>query len=59
MNFEELQDTLEQEVLDNPDLIDDDTYIAQYEVLYKRPDGTAIVLEFDKIDHPAKAIYLK
>ena len=59
MNFEELEDILEQEVLDNPDLIDDDSYIAQYELLYKRPDNTCIVLELDKIDHSAKAIYLK
>jgi len=59
MNFEELEDILGQEVLDNPDLIDDDTYIAQYELLYKRPDGTAIVIELDRIDHLAKAIYLK
>lgn len=59
MNFKELEDILDQEVLDNPDLIDEDSYLAQYDVVYKRPDGTAIVLEFDKVDHPAKTIYLK
>jgi hypothetical protein len=58
MNFEDLEERLDQEVLDNPDLIDEDSY-PQYEMIYIRPDGTGIVLDFDKVDHKAKAIYLK